>query len=42
VTTAVPSAKEAEAIFGVNLAGKEIQPIWLRVENHSEKIYYLV
>ena len=42
VTTAVPSAKEAEAIFGVNLAGKEIQPIWLRVENHSEKSYYLV
>ena len=42
VTTAVPSAEETEAIFGANLAGKEIQPIWVKVENHSDKTYYLV
>jgi len=42
VTTAVPSAKETEAIFGSNLAGIEIQPIWVKVENHSDKTYYLV
>ena len=42
VTTAVPSAEETEAIFGSNLAGKEIQPIWVKVENHSDKTYYLV
>ncbi len=42
VTTAVPSAEETEAIFGVHLAGKEIQPIWVKVENHSDKTYYLI
>lgn len=42
VTTAVPSAEETEAIFGANLAGKEIQPVWVKVENHSDTAYYLV
>jgi hypothetical protein len=42
VTTAVPTAQEAEAIFGVNLAGREIQPIWIRVENHTDRTFYLV
>ena len=42
VTTAVPSTEESEAIFGANLAAKEIQPIWVKVENHSDKTYYLV
>ncbi len=42
VTTAVPSAEETEAIFGANLAAKEVQPIWVKVENHSDKTYYLV
>ena len=42
VTTAVPSAEETEAIFGTNLSAKEIQPIWVKVENHSDKTYYLV
>ena len=42
VTTAVPSTEETEAIFGANLAAKEIQPIWVKVENHSDKTYYLV
>ena len=42
MTTAVPSAEETEAIFGANLAAKEIQPIWVKVENHSDTTYYLV
>ena len=42
VTTAVPTAEEAEAIFGANLAQREIQPIWAKVENHSDRTYYLV
>ena len=42
VTIAVPTAEEIEALFGVNLSGKEIQPIWLKVENHSEHTYYLL
>ena len=42
VTTAVPTAEEAQAIFGKNLAGKDIQPVWVKVENHSDKTYYLV
>ncbi len=42
VTAAVPSAEETEAIFGTNLAGVEIQPIWVKIENYSDKAYYLV
>ena len=41
-TTAVPTSEEAEAIFGANLALKEIQPIWVKVENHGDRTYYLV
>jgi len=42
VTTAVPTAEETEGIFGANLAGKEIQAVWVKVENHSDRTYYLV
>jgi hypothetical protein len=42
VTAAVPSAQETAAIFGADLAEKEIQPVWVKVENHSDKSYYLV
>ena len=42
VTVAVPTSKETEDLFGVNLAIKEIQPIWVRVENHSDKTYYFI
>jgi len=42
VSTAVPTAEEASAIFGKDLAEKEIQPIWVKVENHSSKNYYLI
>ena len=36
VTVAVPSAEESEQIFGFPLAGKNIQPVWLEVENNSD------
>ena len=42
VTVAVPSAEENKALFSANLATKEIQPIWVKVENHSDRRYYLI
>jgi len=42
VTAAVPSAEETLALFGADLNWKEIQPIWVKVENHSDRNYYLV
>jgi hypothetical protein len=42
VTVAVPSAEENKALFSANLALKEIQPIWVKVENHSDRGYYLI
>ena len=42
VTVAVPSAEENKALYSANLATKEIQPIWVKVENHSDRTYYLL
>ena len=42
VTVAVPTAEENKALFSANLAIKEIQPIWVKVENHSDRNYYLI
>lgn len=42
VTAAVPSAEETLAIFGADLYEKEIQPVWVKVENHSDKTQYLI
>ena len=36
VTVAVPSAEESKEIFGFPLAAKNIQPVWLEVENKSD------
>ena len=36
VSTAVPSRKEAKAIFGVDLAEKHIQPVWFELQNNSQ------
>jgi len=41
VTVAVPSAEESEQIFGFQLAGKNIQPVWLEVENNSDRGFFL-
>lgn len=41
VTVAVPSADESKAIFGFTLAGKNIQPVWLEIENNSDTGFFL-
>ena len=41
VTTAVPSAEETDTIFGVDLYSKNIQPVWVQVENRSDKVLFL-
>ena len=42
VSVAVPTADEARAVFHADLFRREIQPIWVKVENHSEHVYYLM
>jgi hypothetical protein len=42
VSAAVPSAEETRAIFGADLYEKEIQPIWVKVENHGDRNQYLI
>jgi len=38
VTAAVLSAEESEAVFGVPLHKKGIQPVWLEIENNDESM----
>ena len=42
VTVAVLSAEESRQLFGVNLAGKGIQPVWVRVQNADTTPYWLL
>ncbi len=42
VSVAVPTAAEASSLFNADLIGKEIQPVWVKVENHSDRTYYLL
>lgn len=37
VTTAVPSAEEAEEVFGVKLYRRNIQPVWVKIENLGQQ-----
>jgi hypothetical protein len=37
VTVAVPSAAESERLFGVPVAKRGIQPVYLRIENRSDR-----
>jgi hypothetical protein len=37
VSAAVPSAEEVKALLGVDLYRNDIQPVWLRAENNSDK-----
>ena len=41
VTVAVPSAAESKEIFGFPLADKNIQPVWLEVENNNDTGFFL-
>jgi hypothetical protein len=42
VTVAVPTAEEAEAIYGVDLAEKEMQAVWIQVRNEEEVPYWFL
>ena len=42
VTVAVPTIAEAQAIYGVELAAKRIQPVWLEVKNDSVDTYWFL
>lgn len=42
VSVAVPTTEEVRALFNADLIKKEIQPVWVKVENHSDKVYYLI
>jgi hypothetical protein len=42
VTVAVLSAEESRQLFGVNLAGQDIQPVWIRVQNADTIAYWLM
>jgi hypothetical protein len=37
ISTAVPSAKESQELFGKPLYKKGIQPVWLEISNHRER-----
>jgi hypothetical protein len=41
VSAAVPSLKETQTIFGTNLYRKNIQPVWVRVQNHTDDMLIL-
>jgi len=42
VTAAVPSAEESKRLFGVDIYGRGVQPIWLEIENEDEDpVYFL-
>jgi len=41
VTTAVPSAEEAEEIFKVDLYARNIQPVWIQIENSGDEVLQL-
>ena len=42
VTVAVPTITEAQAIYGVELAAKHIQPVWVEVKNDSANTYWFL
>lgn len=42
VTAGLPTAGEAREIYGVDLAGKLIQPVWIEIRNDTEYPYWLL
>ena len=41
ISAAVPSVDETRQMFGVNLYSKDIQPVWVQVENQADNTVYL-
>ena len=42
VSTAVLSPEESAAVYGVPLADRNIQPVWIEVENREDRNYFLL
>jgi hypothetical protein len=42
VTTAVPSANETKGIFGVKLYDRNIQPVWVKIENLGDEVLWFL
>lgn len=42
VSTSVLSDTESEKVYGVPLAKKGIQPVWIEIENHDDTAYWLL
>jgi hypothetical protein len=42
VSVAVPTPAEARAIYGVDLAGKAMQPVWIEVQNDTATPYWFL
>ncbi|SAK96976.1 hypothetical protein AWB76_07361 [Caballeronia temeraria] len=42
VSTAVLSSDESAAVYGVPLAAKAIQPVWIKVRNLEDRSYFLL
>jgi hypothetical protein len=42
VSTSVFTAAESAALYGVSLAKRGIQPVWIEVRNPENQIYYLL
>ena len=42
VTVAVPTLEEANAIYGVDLSSKEMQPVWIEVKNEENLPYWFL
>jgi len=42
VTTAVPSADETSELFGVQLYRRNIQPVWIQIENLGEEVLWFL
>jgi hypothetical protein len=42
VSTSVLSPKESNALYGVPLADKQIQPVWIEVQNREDLCYFLL
>ena len=42
VTVALPTAAEAADIYGVDLAEKRIQPVWIEIQNDADVPYWFL
>jgi hypothetical protein len=42
VSVAVPTAEESQQLFQDDLIKNEIQPVWVKIENHSDQTFYLI